>query len=685
MLCDSQTFDVLDGLYFCTQCGTQSEDVREEGFFVENVDIRLRLEKKGRRKKAAVDCGKPWFTLEGFQLLIKAQVEFLVQKGFNAKLKDVVGQMWFRYVQLSSVAFKTTGESGAKVQECIELQKKRDIKVSNQLADSLNCSGKTTKKKKDKETMENMENIELSSDIAREDFYEDDNPNRGLFDSEDENLDEDEDEEDSDSDSSIIGSIFCDAHTSTRSAGYMSMGKSLSFCYLGLLWLREPISLSDLIRWAREGHLPYFEASSLLPSYMKFSLSDVSMFGGRVLPNKRQLYCSASALKTYIRIPSLPEQSIELYIARYLIDLQLPACMHRCVYAILKMLMMDHSKFGHLPCYDDLAMAYIILTLKLIYGLDGKTECELAKLAEDIPLDAEHGSYFPTWCDLLQVVRASLDAPVRHGVPWTIEELGLLKDCRNYSQFSREKIFTLWEPPITLERDSKGRTGRKGLNPDKQEEYAGMFGRFLDKEGQREMPGNLKEPSSFPLLCGKREWTKNRAGDEVATRVEQHSESVSDGSRRNRGSDAEATAEDSHVFTNGQGERDSSSRTTSDPFKQAKRRGLSWETISNYHQGAREDEESVQSDSRPKAKKRPRRSCGKDTAPSKCGTRFVCYNLPCSSYKVNMSFIYWEQFWKDAILPDSLKHLVELCSKIVETETSVLFYTVQELERKLFS
>lgn len=93
----------------------------------------------------------------------------------------------------------------------------------------------------------------------------------------------------------------------------------LSHCFV--IFVQIPTSF---LRWAREGHLPYFEASSLLPSYMKFSLSDVFMFGGRVLPNKRQLYCSASALKTYIRIPSLPEQSIELYIARYLIDLQLP-------------------------------------------------------------------------------------------------------------------------------------------------------------------------------------------------------------------------------------------------------------------------------------------------------------------------------------------------------------------------
>ena len=280
------------------------------------------------------------------------------------------------------------------------------------------------------------------------------------------------------------------------------------------------------------------------------------------------------------------------------------------------------------------------------------------------------------------MVHVSLDAPVRHGVPWTIEELGLLKDCRNYSQFCREKIFTLWEPPITLDRHSKTRTGRKGLNPDKQEEYAGMFKRFLDKEGQGEMPANLKEPSSFPLLCGKREWTKSHAGDQVGTRVEQHGESVSDGGSR-QGSDADAIAEDSHVFTNGRGEHVSTSRTTSDPFKQARRRGLSWETISNYHQGARENEESVQSDSRPKAKKR--RRGGKDTAPSKCaGTRFVRYNLPCRNYNEQKSMFYWEQFWNDAVLPDSLKHLVELCSKMVETETCVLFYVVQKLERKLF-
>lgn len=33
------------------------------------------------------DCGKPWFTVEGFQVLLKAQVEYLIKIGVDTKLK----------------------------------------------------------------------------------------------------------------------------------------------------------------------------------------------------------------------------------------------------------------------------------------------------------------------------------------------------------------------------------------------------------------------------------------------------------------------------------------------------------------------------------------------------------------------------------------------------------------------
>ena len=36
------------------------------------------------------DYGKPWFTLEGFQVVIKAQVEFLMKIGIDPAIKVVI-------------------------------------------------------------------------------------------------------------------------------------------------------------------------------------------------------------------------------------------------------------------------------------------------------------------------------------------------------------------------------------------------------------------------------------------------------------------------------------------------------------------------------------------------------------------------------------------------------------------
>lgn len=42
--------------------------------------------------------------------------------------------------------------------------------------------------------------------------------------------------------------------------------------------------------------------------------------------------------------------------------------------ALVKMAGTNTNKINLIPNYDDLAMAHIILSLKLIYGLDGRTE-----------------------------------------------------------------------------------------------------------------------------------------------------------------------------------------------------------------------------------------------------------------------------------------------------------------------
>ncbi len=54
--------------------------------------------------------------------------------------------------------------------------------------------------------------------------------------------------------------------------------------------------------------------------------------------------------------------------------LQFIASIHRYVSTVVETIDMDLKKLDKVLNYDDLAMAYIIISLRLIYGLDDVTE-----------------------------------------------------------------------------------------------------------------------------------------------------------------------------------------------------------------------------------------------------------------------------------------------------------------------
>ena len=179
----------------------------------------------------------------------------------------------------------------------------------------------------------------------------------------------------------------------------MTLQHTLAFCFLGLLWLQEPVCLSDLIRyrvwtvfthvvmyhfaillpkmqhspfsgktivkkyccgkiliiaisislnsrletifpnfarpkyyyilfrWAVEGHLPYYNATAYFPSHMKLSQSDIQTFTRSTVPVKLHIETLAGRLSKYITLPDIPRHQINIYIARYAVELQLPGKM----------------------------------------------------------------------------------------------------------------------------------------------------------------------------------------------------------------------------------------------------------------------------------------------------------------------------------------------------------------------
>lgn len=252
--------------------------------------------------------------------------------------------------------------------------------------------------------------------------------------------------------------------------------------------------------------------------------------------------------------------------------------------------------------------------------------------------------YFPAWSDVLEVLHTCQKAQVEQGVPWTKEEFSLLKDCRNYSQFCRETIFGSWKPPGSVRRGRKDLCGNKGLNAEKQKEYAKMFDMFLEKDGVGKKPEHIDHPSCFPLLCGERDWSANRATT-------------------------------------------SSCQTHNDPFERAQQRGLSLRTIQNYYRDvdySSSSSEDISNDRCTEANKRSQRSRNQDISSSHSRSQFVRYDyLNCHLMTIVPIFRMSER-WNDAVLPDSLRQLVDLCSNVIETQPAVLFTVVQELEKGLF-
>lgn len=169
VLCESETFDSIDGLYFCQSCGTQSQDIRDldvdDGYAVADTHLQVSKKKKrGPRKTFVSEKGKPWFMYEAYQQIIKVQVEYLIGIGVNPALKDVVFKLWYKYLQITGNAF--TGSSGEKVPAKTFHFYYRDAELLGK------NKTKRAQQKSDEDDDDYQDELELCSHFSEEEFYE---------------------------------------------------------------------------------------------------------------------------------------------------------------------------------------------------------------------------------------------------------------------------------------------------------------------------------------------------------------------------------------------------------------------------------------------------------------------------------------------------------------------------------
>uniref|UniRef100_A0A1A8CSA7 TATA box-binding protein-associated factor RNA polymerase I subunit B n=1 Tax=Nothobranchius kadleci TaxID=1051664 RepID=A0A1A8CSA7_NOTKA len=332
----------------CAQCAAVNWGISEEGRFycmschnviertIEVVDLsvagssnRLKSIAKGPRTSKE-ERGYTWLVCEGFQFILKNQADALLRLGVDPNFKEVLCQMWRLYLQKSQQAYTSDRLRGSRFRPL---------------------------------------NVDSDSDCATESsIVSERESNPSSF---------------SEIDSDCSGSA--DERTPRRRNRLMRMRKTLALVHLALVWSREALTLSDLLRLVRDGHVPYLNAYEQFPEEMKLSGNKSSVFNTKSIPSHRLVHKVAQSLVLVLELPAFPPIGPESLLhpamlsMRYLADANLPDGLHRWVCSLMERPQKSkRDPSPALPRHDVQAAAHIIVTMKLIFGLDDHTEWELS-------------------------------------------------------------------------------------------------------------------------------------------------------------------------------------------------------------------------------------------------------------------------------------------------------------------
>ncbi|KAK9531980.1 hypothetical protein VZT92_011365 [Zoarces viviparus] len=359
-VCSAVDWGVSDeGRFYCRSCHNVIERTREvvDPNFTPG-SARVSTIGRGTRTKRA-ERGRQWLICEGFQFILMKQADALVTLGVSPGFKDqVLCQLWRIYLQKSRQAYTSNPTRTSQ------------FRVRGPGSDS------------------DSDSAEASVMTASETDGDTNPPSTAGS------------HAGSSSDWSMCsGSLDAASYLTGRLRrsrhSLMSMKKTLALIHLALVWSRQPLTLSDLLRLVNDGHVPYVNAYEELPDEMKLEGKDALLFRVESVPPHRVVHRDARALILFLQLPAFPpisRQSLlhpSLLSLRYLMDANLPDELHPWVCRLMeragmadqKLHTFDRRVFPFLPRYDVQTAALIIVTMKLIFGLDDHTEWDLSSEA----------------------------------------------------------------------------------------------------------------------------------------------------------------------------------------------------------------------------------------------------------------------------------------------------------------
>ncbi|KAM4522640.1 TATA box-binding protein-associated factor RNA polymerase I subunit B [Odontesthes bonariensis] len=339
-----------EGRFYCRSCHNVIERTREvaETTFVRG-STRITTLGRGPRTKRW-ERGRTWMVCEGFQFILKNQADALLRLGVAPGFKDdVLSQLWRLYLQKSRQAYTSDPVTQGRMKgQSVDWD-------SDSAAESSIMSASVTDAESNPPSTAGS-NAENASDWS--------------------------------------GSRSSATYRTARqrcSRSLMTMPRTLALIHLALVWSREALTLSDLLRLVKDGHLPYVNAHEQLPEEMKLSGNEALLFHVESVPSHRTVHKEAQLLVLFLQRPAFPPIGPQtllhpaLLSLRYLVDANLPDELHRWVCGLMdraglteQSLTVGPESDVVLPQYDILTAALIVVTMKVLFGLDDSTEWDLS-------------------------------------------------------------------------------------------------------------------------------------------------------------------------------------------------------------------------------------------------------------------------------------------------------------------
>ncbi|XP_072266190.1 TATA box-binding protein-associated factor RNA polymerase I subunit B [Pyxicephalus adspersus] len=342
--------------FYCRSCHKVIEKTRElEESEVFTTNAKIHSLSRGLRGRSKIEKGWEWYICEGFQCILLKQAEALEALGVDPRIKDeVMCNFWRRYLQKTQQAYcnrlTTTNVSQSRM-DLSDLDSEPEI-FSDPLSDS------------DKEP----DHPRLTASVSAS--------------------------------SVCSGSVDGAAYMETTNKCWgkkMSMPMTLAFCYLSLLWLRESITLSDLLRLLLGRHIPYFNPEQYFPEQMKIYGFDSQIFRVKSLPTYKEIFELSHELGILLDLPVFPPITETCFYhpnvlcMKYLMEVNLPDELHNWTYRVSKKTRLDDvtnltfdsaNKKNKFIRYEIQAVAIIIVVLKILFVLSDDWEWHVINIAQ---------------------------------------------------------------------------------------------------------------------------------------------------------------------------------------------------------------------------------------------------------------------------------------------------------------